>query len=237
VEGQLIKPAWVKACVNAPIEESDPDNNYNSPLIYAGLDIGIKRDKSIICIRRGNKILHIEELPPNDPTQTCLIAHTILCEWHVDKFTYDSCGVGADVKATLDLQFPNHVYEIVAFNGAASAGEEVLPQFNNDMAKDRFFNLRAFSYWSLRTRIKNTHDLVNGIREVDLQKTIILPKHNQDFLNDFSKPTLGYRGKKMLIESKEDMRKRGVSSTDYADAVCYAFYEPFGGDYLDQMYG
>jgi len=37
---------------------------------------------------------------------------------------------------------------------------------------------------------------------------------------------------KLLLESKQDMRKRGVPSPDEADAVALCFSEPYGAPFL-----
>lgn len=237
VEGALIKPAWIRACVTNEIPITDEPSKYNPGTIYAGLDVAKTRDRSVLCIRRGNKVLHIQQLPKNEVTQTCLLVHEILIEWGVDIFVYDSLGLGSDVKGILDLQFPTHPYEIRLYSSSHSAGEDYLEAYD-ELAKDRFYNLRAYTMYQMRTRIKNTHDFVNKIREVDMEKTIVFPQDtSEDCLNDFCKPTALFKGKKLLIESKEDLKKRGVSSTDYFDAVVMAFYDGEGADYLEAMYG
>ncbi|MGL5078496.1 MAG: hypothetical protein ACRDBG_22080, partial [Waterburya sp.] len=55
----------------------------------------------------------------------------------------------------------------------------------------------------------------------------IIPNH-RDLIEDLAAPGYSFRGNKLLIESKDDMKKRGLKSTDWADALMYSFYTGSG---------
>src|SRR5690606_15665158 len=72
---------------------------------------------------------------------------------------------------------------------------------------NKWYNARAYWYDMLRSRIAGG--------EIDL------PEHNQ-LIDEFRTIRYTLRDTSMLIESKEDMRRRGVKSPDFLDALIYA---------------
>jgi hypothetical protein len=85
-----------------------------------------------------------------------------------------------------------------AFNFGASAIEE-----------EKFENLKAEIYWNLRCDIRD--------------KKLSLPD-DKDLINQLSSIKYSYTRKgKIKIESKDDMKKRGLKSPDRADAVAIAW--------------
>ena len=77
--------------------------------------------------------------------------------------------------------------------------------------QDKFANLKAELYWGLRMRLE-TGDISGPMDERTIgQLAGIRYKHNA-------------RGQ-VVIESKDDARKRGVKSPDRAEAVMLAFAE------------
>jgi hypothetical protein len=104
-------------------------------------------------------------------------------------------GVGAGVfDRLIELGLP-----VVAYNGAEAPYD-----------KERFINARAEDYWNLRELFENS--------EIDIDE---LDDELAAQLGSL-KWTLDSRGR-IKIESKDDMRKRGMPSPDRADTVAQAF--------------
>lgn len=81
---------------------------------------------------------------------------------------------------------------------------------SNAIENDKFENLKAEIYWNLREAIKN--------------KEISLPKDDKELVNQLASIKYGFTRKGHIkIESKEDMKKRGLKSPDKADAVAIAY--------------
>lgn len=75
---------------------------------------------------------------------------------------------------------------------------------------DKFFNLKAEMYWVLRDAIKNKE-----IKLID----------DKELINQLSSIKYSYTSKGQIkIESKDDMKKRGLKSPDKADATAIAWY-------------
>jgi len=112
----------------------------------------------------------------------------------------DVVGVGAGVFDRLvELGLP-----VAAYNGGEA------PYERRPTTKERFVNARAEDYWNLRELFENG--------EIDIDE---LDDKLAAQLGSI-KWTVDSRGR-IKIESKEDMRKRGMPSPDCADAVAQAF--------------
>lgn len=82
--------------------------------------------------------------------------------------------------------------------------------------KNRYYNARAWWYSELRKKI------ATGVMDIDIEDTKLV----EELLGIQTKfPNAGVQ--RLLIESKTDMRKRGVGSPDYADAAMYSQIDPF----------
>ena len=93
-----------------------------------------------------------------------------------------------------------------------SAGRSFTPiSFAERPASDRFVNRRAEMWWSMREWF-----------EAD----VALSPH-QDIMDDLIGPEFGIKDNgKIYLESKEDMRKRGIASPDLGDALALTFALP-----------
>jgi len=226
VEGQLIKSKWVDACVNAEIKITNQKTKYNDSTLVAGVDLGKTRDKTIVALRRGNKVLSVQVFPPDDLTKTALRVHDYVVEHNVDDVIFDANGFGSAFGGIIDEVRPNHSYRVIEYYSQSSPGDDYIEE-SGHKAKETYVNLRARGWWEIKERMRKTYDHIEGIYDIKQEYTfddlIVLPD-DKDLHVDFTKPILTYRGGKVLIESKEDMKKRGEASTDYADAVIMAFH-------------
>jgi hypothetical protein len=78
--------------------------------------------------------------------------------------------------------------------------------------RDRFLNLRAAGYWQLRERLRN--GMITGLVDETTIAQLVSLRYHADS-----------RGR-VVIESKEELARRGVASPDRADALMLAFLEP-----------
>ena len=224
VEGQYIESEWIEAAVDShkkiPELLPQPRERYT---IDAGLDIGVTGDKTILTYREQSVVTHIHKLPPNEVTQTALIVNGKLNEDGVESLTYDADGIGRDISGTLDNLDESTDYIVERFHGAGTPSDFYWEELEKT-SKELFYNKRAEAWGLLRWRLKNTYDHINGIQHHEPDEMISIP----DDINlkaDLGKPIMKYRKSKILIESKIEMKARGVSSPDYADSLAYCFYE------------
>jgi len=162
--------------------------------VNAGLDVaGPGEDETVLAVRQGRRLLSLQPWSQADPRGEVVAA----LEPHrdsLDKVNVDSVGIGYYMAQHLrDLDFP------VRDVNVGQAAEDT----------EKYVNLKAEMYWGLRQRLQ-AGDLSGLDDEMAIgQLAGIRYKHNA-------------RGQ-VVIESKEEARKRGVKSPDRAEAIMLAF--------------
>jgi len=153
-------------------------------------------DKTIFITRKGGKVVDISQHSHNDTMVTAALLHDYAGFHPYGKLCVDVVGIGAGVVDRLrQIESKREVTDV---NVGMPA-----------MDTERFLNLRAEIYWNLRERF------VNG----DIQ----IP-NDDDLIAQLSNIKFRYTPKgQVQLESKEDMKARGLSSPDKADALALAF--------------
>lgn len=159
-------------------------------------------DRTAIVVRHGNEVVDILWYQKEDTTQTVGRAMNILQVYPEAKMFIDEIGVGAGVIDQL-TENENYRERVVGVNVANKT---------NDDENIKFSNIRAKIYWGLRERFIN-----NNIILID-KGTVISDLTNIKYRFRSSDGAL-------QIESKEEMKKRGLRSPDIADSLCLAFAE------------
>lgn len=165
------------------------------PLI-AGLDVArYGGDRSVLVGRQGNTLVNCKTWEGLSLTR--LVEQ--VTEWCVDNGpTYlivDSCGLGAGVFDMLKDAISN-ITKVIEYNGAYAANKS-----------DKFANLRMESWSRMKDWISNDGKLTND--------EYWFEGCNINIIID----TKG----RMMLESKEMMRRQGKSSPDHMDALSFTF--------------
>lgn len=172
-----------------------------SPLVI-GIDPAITdHDRTAIIRRRGRLAFNIETHFNLNTMELVGLIRRIIDKERPAKVCIDCIGIGAGIVDRL-LEIGYDMVEGV--NVARSAND-----------KDKFRNLRA--------------ELWHDMREWLTQELPVQVPDSDELLGDLT--SLGYKydsSARLLIESKEDLRKRGMKSPDTADSLALTFYV---GDY------
>jgi hypothetical protein len=173
--------------------------------LVIGIDPARKGDDRTAIIRRkGRKAYKIETYYNIDTMELAGIINRIIEKEHPRRVCIDCIGIGAGVVDRLN-ELGHDIVEGV--NVARKANEP-----------DRFRNLRA-ELWSM-------------MRDWFLQESPVEIPDSDELQTDLT--CLGYKydsSDKLLIESKDDAKKRGLLSPDTADALMLTFY---GGEYVSE---
>jgi len=162
----------------------------------AGVDVSrYGNDESVFMLRQGHKVIHIATWSHQDTTFSAGKVAELIREFKPVVTNIDSIGVGAGVFDPLRSEGYN-VREI-------NVGEK-------SSKPDVYLNLRAEYYSKLSKKFENG--------EIDIPDNAALS-------SQLAGIKYKYKGTKLQIESKEDMRKRGLKSPDLADALMLAFIE------------
>lgn len=155
-------------------------------------------DKTVFTHRKGAKLMEIKEFNNMDTMATSQTLSTFMGMHPTAAVNIDEIGVGAGVTDRIKQMNPTRNTQGVNVGNTAH---------NTEM----FINTRAEAYWALRERfitgdiqIPNDEQLMSELANIKYKFTP--------------------RGQ-IQIESKEDMKKRGLHSPDRADAVMLAFIQ------------
>ncbi len=222
-ENALIDAYKLDPCIlySDKIESSEHDET------VAGLDIaGGGNNSSVIAIRQGRKLVAIKPLDKDlSLPQQARFVHQLCIDLKIQKLIFDSSGLGLGFKGCID-ELNDNSYTVVAFLGNNKASDRITP--SGDPATKLYANARSEAYHLLQDAINYTYNLTQGKIPTELvdESRVIGLVNCPELLQDLTKPqTLLNTTGKLLIESKQSMAKRGVSSPDYGDALAYCFYE------------
>jgi hypothetical protein len=162
--------------------------------VTAGLDVaGPGEDETVLVLVEGSHVLALQAWTEADPRGAIAVALAPYRQ-RLEAVQVDAAGIGYYLGKHLeDLDYPVRLVNV----GESSS------------QSDRYRNLKAEFYWSLRLRFQR--GAVAGLRDERAigQLAGILYRHTS-------------RGQ-VEIETKAEARKRGVKSPDRAEAVMLAF--------------
>ncbi|MBU8908516.1 DEAD/DEAH box helicase family protein [Desertibacillus haloalkaliphilus] len=224
VDGDFPK-AEADAFIPLEIVESAIDSNVKVDTRIRTGDIGVDvarfgDDETTISKRIGDVLFELEAYPKTETTETTGLVisaakkmmkdHTHLKEIMIK---VDDSGVGGGVTDQLN--------EIIK---EQKLPYKVFPVINNGKADDdEHYNDVATESWATVKDVlqDNFSNFMKGE-----EKTVLLPNDDK-LISQLTtrKYRMTSRGK-LAIESKEDMKKRGLNSPDRADAIVLAFYRP-----------
>ena len=169
-----------------------------------GADIATT-NRGVLLLRQGCKIWWRREYFNKTVADYAALITTTMDQEQPDATFVDAAGVGAGVYPL--IRHTNHY--VIACNGAHAVPETIsLPNEPSD--KDTYYNMRACMWGRMRDWLRDWG---------------CLPLEYTGLARELQEPQWTYAGlRKVLLESKEDMRARGVASPDEADALSLTFY-------------
>lgn len=233
VEGICIPAAWVQSAKRiGQLVRMRPSGRGR-----LGLDVGAGKSKSVAIARRGPVVTKVASRRHPDTTETALWALGLAQECDAPGLNFDAPGVGAGVSST--LMNPNMFEELKALRTPSGARVHSSPintgvpptdtEWPDEMtAAEKFGNLKAELWWTARMMFQRTHEHVLFIEGREGGKAhrpddlIFLPSGDPDsdalaLQLSLVKWFRNERGK-IVIETKEQLRRRNIPSPDYADA-------------------
>lgn len=200
----LIPLSWIRQAQERNLEESLP--------IELGVDVGGGGNASTIARRNGPvvRIVHKDTNPDTMATLSSVLEEIRTSGSTCAKVDYIGIGHGSvdRAKEMASDQKINRETPQLAKNAGKIVGIEVGRTAND---KEQYVNLRAEGYWLLRERFR--------------EGNIDLDPRDEDLAAQLSAIRYKRSGGRIQIESKEEMKKRGVASPDDADAVMLSFLD------------
>lgn len=173
-----------------------------------GIDVArFGDDKTVFAFRRGRVVLKTVVLSKLDVTQVAGRARSEINAYAEapEQIAVDTIGIGSGVADMLRAWFPDRI------DRQSGRNVQVVVDVNSSlrMGNGEDYNLRAAMWRQMR----------------EWMKTASLP-NDADLRTDLTALRYGYKGGELLLESKDDAKRRGVKSPDQADALALTFAYP-----------
>lgn len=236
VEGICIPALWVQSAQElAALEPALKPSGKG----IAGGDVGGGKAKSIIICRFGPVVLHSVERREPDTTET---AYWMLDECKakgVVTLNFDEVGIGAGVRSTLSKAKGYERIARVPINVGNPPSDRLWPAGTDEdgnevfrTSEEMFGNLKAEIWWLARSAFQRTHEHVlalkgeKGARRYPISELVALDPKDTELAAELSvvKRFRNEKGK-IVIETKEQLKKRNVPSPDRAEAFMLTFVE------------
>lgn len=167
--------------------------------IYLGVDIArFGDDNSVIYINTGGKVRFLKSFGYNTLTDLAAAVHRAALDYGAWEVRYDVLGVGQGFEELLWQHSPRP-YKMVGMVGNAASP-----------SKGRWHNARAWWWDTMKTKLK--------AGQIDLDPA------DERLIDELCAPEYKYstQSQGLLVESKDELKKRGLKSPDFADAAIYA---------------
>lgn len=155
-------------------------------------------DRSVILVR-SDMVEEITVYRGLDTMQVAAMAAEKSTVFRPDAVFVDGNGVGGGVVDRMRMLG----YRVIDVQSGAKAN-----------ASDRYLNKRAEMWGEMRTWLKERGSIPAGKHVDELADDLLSPQYSFDNAN------------RIVLEKKEDMKKRGLPSPDIGDALAMTFAEP-----------
>lgn len=174
-----------------------------------GVDVARFGDDRTVILVRKDALEHVRVMKGVDTMQTAAITAEEAALWKPDAVFVDGAGVGGGVVDRLRMM-GHRVFEVQAGSRAAAA--------------ERYKNKRAEMWGVMRDWLRERGSIADGLPHADeLADDLISPQYQYD------------NAGRIQLESKDDMKSRGLPSPDIGDALALTFAEPIASPELRQV--
>ena len=236
----FIPNQWLQACVDA----HERLGLFQQGVRKAGFDPADTGDAKAITVMHGPIIIESMQMTKGNHFVGNVWGFNKATDHAVEVMGYDADGLGVGLPQSVAR--PRKM-PLAPFKGKTKVREpnEPIPTSGGsmDFANDAtvraqlrkngefFANRRAQAWWAFRVRVQNTYDCITTLKEGKAMPAKFAPDDlisissratdHRQLVRELSRPRVARSGRTglMLVESKEDMKKRGVKSPNLADSA------------------
>ena len=222
VENIFIPSKWIQACIDAHIKLGIEPIGADV-VSFDPADTGDARARGY---RKGIVTLQSDQKKDGDITDAMPWAFELAEEVKADVFVYDADGMGApSMKLYLKGAIIGKKMSIVAYRGGKGLYKPNEKYKDNKTNKDTFVNRRAQSWMNVRDKAEKTYlAVVKGEYHNPDELMSISSDCDPNMVSELSRPMRVYdNAGRIGVESKQQMKSRGVESPNLADQLIYSY--------------
>lgn len=224
----IIKPSWIEAAIDA--HEKLGFSAAGRRIL--GFDVADEGDDAnATVLRHGSVVTDMQQWRGQDVIYSADKVYLYAQEQNIDRIVYDNIGVGAGVKA--QFRRKSGKVQTLGFNAGGAVYKPDAKYTDDKKNRDMFANIKAQAWWMVRDRFYKTWRAVHHGDSYPEDQLISLSSslHELEYLTaELSRPQVDYdQNGRVKVESKKDMKKRGIPSPNRADALVMAFAPVQGG--------
>jgi len=230
----FIPARWVAAAIDAHIKLGFAPEGIRT----TGFDPADTGDARAITNRYGSVVTECDEMTAGDITTALPWSYDAADTHRSDLFIYHADGMGGPViKVDIDRRSAGR-FKMVAYYGSGEVRDKELPSIPGDNQSkkngDRYLNFKAQSWTWARERFRRTYEAVeranNGqLINVSPDQLISISSNclkARELQSELSRPRrMRTDNGKIKVESKREMKSRGVLSPNLAESMVMAFAE------------
>jgi len=207
-EDVLIPAEWIEAANKRWAETSKPDGS-----LKLGVDVaGMGRDSSCFCYRYDNYVHKFKKIQSAGKANHMEIAGIVANELNQDSAAayIDTIGEGAGTYSRLEELGYENAISCKYSESAKGFGNEYLTDLTGQYT---FANMRAYLFWAARDWLNPVNNTGAALPEDD------------ELLQEACEIKWKFQSNgRIIIEPKEDIKKRIKRSTDKFDSLANTFY-------------
>lgn len=214
VSSLMLPNEWIRQCVGR--------THGNPGDVIAGYDIaGAGTNKNAVVIRSGANVIHIETWAGTDDLPASIYRAIRVAEEHgASLFIYDAVGMGETIGGILKRV---ESLPFVTKPIRASSTPIRRAMTGNRLSTEFFLNIKAQLWWNIRERAMRTFQVATGGADYPPESLLGLPD-NPDLITQLITPMMTYTATgKVRVETKDELKRRGVVSPDIADALILSY--------------
>jgi phage terminase large subunit len=223
----IIKRSWIMAAIDAHKKLGIAPSGSKR----IGFDVADDGDDACATVKAYGVLttgIDLWKAKEDEILKSCTRVYRQALDYDNADITYDAIGVGSSCGAKFnELGYKNH-NKFFAGGAVANPDQKVDKTDKKSKLTNRDFyaNIKAQAWWSVAERLKNTYNAVTQGMVFTGSDMLFIDsdcQYLEQLIEELSTPRKSFDNSgKVMVESKKDLKKRGITSPNVADAFIMA---------------
>jgi phage terminase large subunit len=193
-----------------------------------GFDVGDSGEDACATVKAYGVLttgIDLWKAKEDEILKSCTRVYRQALDYDNAAIAYDAIGVGSSCGAKFnELGYSNHNKFFAG--GAVANPDHLIDKHSKIKNRDFYANIKAQAWWSVAERLKNTYNAITQGMKFDESEMLFIDSscsHLELLIEELSTPRKSFdNAGKVMVESKKDLKRRGIASPNCADAYIMA---------------